>query len=202
VMAQEGKIVYIDSYRIRQEYKEFQEAQEQFNKEIDEWNSEGLALQNELDSLESELEKKRLILSPAKLQEREEAIETKRAALQKFTNDIFGPNGRAEQRNDQLTKPLLDRITDVLEKIAVENNYAYIFDAVNGNISIIARPSVAKTIFLTEIAFTIFLLATKAFFIKPKMLSRSGNGVSSLSPSSLFRARSQIRLCRSPGPLA
>jgi len=134
-VAQDGKIVYIDSYRIRQEYKEFQDAQEQFNKEIDEWNKEGLELQNEVDSLQAELDKKRLILSPGKLQEREEEIETKKAALQKFTNDVFGPNGKAEQRNDQLTKPLLDKITAVLEKIAIENNYAYIFDAVNGNIA-------------------------------------------------------------------
>ncbi len=134
-LAQDGKIVYIDSYRIRAEYKEFKDAQEQFNKEIDEWNQEGLVLQNELDSLEADLEKKRLILSPGKLQEREEEIETKRASLQKFTNDVFGPNGKAEQRNDALTKPLLDKITAVLEKIAIENNYAYIFDAVNGNIA-------------------------------------------------------------------
>lgn len=133
--AQEGKIVYIDSYRIRQEYKEFLEAQEVFNEEIDEWNQEGLMMQREVDSLETALEKQRLILSPAKLKEKEDLIETKKAALQKFTNDVFGPNGKAEQRNEALTKPLLDKITTVLEKIAIENNYSFVLDAVNGNIA-------------------------------------------------------------------
>ncbi len=133
--AQEGKIVYIDSYRIRQEYKEFLEAQEVFNEEIDEWNQEGLMMQSEVDSLQRALEKQRLILSPAKLKEKEDLIETKKAALQKFTNDVFGPNGKAEQRNEALTKPLLDRITNVLEKIAIENNYSFVLDAVNGNIA-------------------------------------------------------------------
>jgi len=135
LMAQEGRIVYIDSYRIRQEFKEFQDAQEAFDKEIDEWNQEGFDMQREVDSLETELEKQRLILSPTKLTEKQDEIETKKAALQKFTNDIFGPNGRAERRNQELTKPLLDKITAVLEKIAIENNYLYIFDAVNGNIA-------------------------------------------------------------------
>jgi len=133
--AQEGRIVYIDSYRIRQEFKEFIEAQEVFNEEIDEWNEEGLAMQREVDSLETSLEKQRLILSPAKLKEKEDLIETKKAALQKFTNDVFGPGGKAEQRNEALTKPLLDKITTVLEKIALENNYSFVFDAVNGNIA-------------------------------------------------------------------
>ncbi len=134
-LAQEGRIVYIDSYKIRQEYKEFQEAQNVFNTEIDEWNQQGYDLQHEVDSLEADLEKQRLILSPAKLKEKENDIEDKKAALQKFTNDIFGPNGKAEQRNQQLTKPLLDKITAVLEKIAIENNYDYILDSLNGNIA-------------------------------------------------------------------
>ena len=135
LLAQDERIVYIDSYRIRQEYKEFQEAQEQFNKEIDDWNQEGLDMQREVDSLETELEKKRLVLSPGPLKEKQDEIETKKAALQKFTNDIFGPGGRAERSNENLTKPLLDRITGILEKIAIENNYSYIFDAVDGNIA-------------------------------------------------------------------
>lgn len=143
--AQEGRLVYIDSYKIRQEYKAFQEAQDVFNTEIDEWNQEGYDLQREVDSLEVELDKQRLILSPAKLKEKQDDIEDKKAALQKFTNDIFGPNGRAEQRNQQLTKPLLDRITAVLEKIAIENNYDYILDAVNGNIAY-----AKKTLDITE----------------------------------------------------
>lgn len=135
VMAQESRIVYIDSYRIRQEYKEFQDAQEQFNSEIDEWNQEGFDMQKELDSLKTDLEKKRLFYSPDKLAEAQDVIATKEAALQKFTNDIFGPNGRAERRNTELTQPLLDKVTQVLEKIAIENNYLYILDAVNGNIA-------------------------------------------------------------------
>jgi len=135
VMAQEGRIVYIDSYRIRQEYKEFQDAQTAFNTEIDEWNQEGFDLQRELDSLKVDLEKKRLFYSPDKLDETQDVIATKEAALQKFTNDIFGPNGRAERRNQDLTQPLLDKVTVVLEKIAIENNYLYILDAVNGNIA-------------------------------------------------------------------
>ncbi len=135
LLAQSGKIVYVDSYRIRQEWKEFLEAQAQFDKELDEWQQEAMVLEKEVDSLKRDLQEKALLLSEEARAKREEAIGTKEAALQKYMVDIFGQGGKAEQRNRDMTKPLLDRITAVLERIAQQKNYDYIFDAVNGNIA-------------------------------------------------------------------
>lgn len=152
LLAQESRIVYIDSYKIRQEFQEFQEAQELFDAEIDEWNQEGMDMQREIDSMEVELEKKRLILSPGPLKEKQDEIETRKAALQKFTNDVFGPGGLAEKRNEALTKPLLEKITSVLEKIAIENDYLYIFDAVDGNIAYAKKTLDITDVVLEELA--------------------------------------------------
>jgi outer membrane protein len=129
LMAQSERIVYYNSQRVFQEYKDFRDAQDLFDKEVDEWTQEGYDMQKELDSLKTEFDKQRLILSPAKVKEKQDEIETKTAALQKFTADIFGPNGKAEQRNQQLTKGVLDKVTAVLEKIGVESNYLMILDA-------------------------------------------------------------------------
>lgn len=131
----QDKIVYIDSYRIRLEYKEFQDAQAQFNKEVETWNAEVETGQKDIEKLEAELAKQSLILSEAKKKERETEIETKKATWQKLANDIFGPEGRAEKRNAELTKPLLDKINTVLEKLALQEGYAMILDSVNGNIA-------------------------------------------------------------------
>jgi outer membrane protein len=134
-LAQSGKIVYVDSYRIRNEYKEFLEAQDQFDKELDDWQKEGMEMQDEVDSLKKDLNDKALLLSEEARAKKQEQIDMKEAALQKYMVDVFGQGGRAEQRNKELTKPLLDKITSVLEKIAQEKNYDYVFDAVNGNIA-------------------------------------------------------------------
>ena len=131
----QDKIVYIDSYRIRVEYKEFQDAQTQFNKEVDDWNAEVEAGQKDIEKMEADLAKQSLILSEAKKKEREAEIEAKKSTWQKLANDIFGPDGRAEKRNAELTKPLLDKINAVLEKIALQEGYAMILDNVNGNIA-------------------------------------------------------------------
>ena len=120
-MAQE-KIVYIDSYRIRLEYKEFQDAQAQFNKEVDQWNKEVEEGQKGVEAMEDTLQKQALILSEAKKKERQQLIDATKAEWQKKANDIFGPEGRAEKRNAELTKPLLDKINAVLEKLAARSN--------------------------------------------------------------------------------
>ncbi len=134
-LAQSGKIVYVDSYRIRSEYSEFLEAQEQFDKELDEWQQEAMEMEQEVDSLKKDLSEKALLLSEEARAKKQEVIDSKEAALQKYMVDVFGQSGKAEQRNRDLTRPLLDKITAVLERIAQEQNYDYVFDAVNGNIA-------------------------------------------------------------------
>lgn len=134
LQAQE-KIVYIDSYRIRLEYKEFQDAQAQFNKEVEQWNAEVESGQKAIDTLVAALDKQALLLSEVKKKEKEAEIEQKKATWQKAANEIFGPDGRAEKRNGELTKPLLDKINQALEKIAIAEGYALVLDTVNGNIA-------------------------------------------------------------------
>ncbi|MFH2054742.1 MAG: OmpH family outer membrane protein [bacterium] len=131
----QGKVVYIDSYRIRLEYGEFKDAQVEFNKEVEAWNAEVEQGQLGIEQMEADLAKQALILSEAKRKEKEAEIEAKKLEWQQAANEIFGPNGRAEQRNAELTKPLLDKINLVLEALARDNGYDLILDAVNGNIA-------------------------------------------------------------------
>ena len=131
----EGKIGYIDSYRIRTDFKEFGEAQSTFDKDVLTWQTELDSLRQELEAAAEEFQRQRLILSDEAKTRREEELRTAEANFQKRTNDIFGPGGLAEKQNETLVKPILDKVNAVLEKIAVENNYDYIFDSVNGNIA-------------------------------------------------------------------
>ncbi|MCK4385180.1 MAG: OmpH family outer membrane protein [candidate division Zixibacteria bacterium] len=133
--SQEGRIGYIDSMRLRTEFEEFAEAQSKFDQDVQAWQDEAAQMKKTIDSLEADLEKISLILSEAKKKEKEDSLEAEKLNYQKFTNDIFGPGGKAEKRNAELTKPILDKINLVLEKIATEENFIMIFDSVNGNIA-------------------------------------------------------------------
>ena len=133
--AQEGRIGYIDSMRLRNEYKEFADAQTKLDKEVEVWRVQADSIKKELDSLQADYDNQKLILSEAKKKEKEELLEKKKGELDKFAQDIFLPGGKIETRNAELTKPILEKINTVLEKIAAENNYMLIFDSVNGNIA-------------------------------------------------------------------
>jgi len=133
--SQEGRIGYIDSMRLRNEYKEFADAQAKLDKEVEVWRAQADSIKKELDSLQADYDNHKLILSDAKKKEKEELLEKKKGELDKFAQDIFLPGGKIEKRNIELTKPILEKINNVLEKIAAENNYMLIFDSVNGNIA-------------------------------------------------------------------
>jgi outer membrane protein len=135
VFPQEGKIGYIDSMKLRTDYKEFADAQAKFDQEVAKWQVEADSIKKELDSLQTDFDKQKLLLSEEKRKEKERAIEQKKQGYTSYVNKIFGPNGSMEKLNLELTKPILDKINLALEKIALENNYLMIFDAVNGNIA-------------------------------------------------------------------
>jgi outer membrane protein len=133
--SQEGKIGYVDSMRLRAEFKEFADAQAKFDQDVKTWQDEIAELERVTDSLQDDLDKTSLMLSETKKKEKEDNLDAKKQEYQSLTNEIFGPGGRAEKRNAELTKPILDKITQVLEKIATEDNFVMIFDSVNGNIA-------------------------------------------------------------------
>jgi len=133
--AEEFKLGYINSIKIRAEYKEFADAQTKFDKEIAEYQNQDVSLRQEIDSLQKVLESQSLLLSEAKRKEKEQQLDAKKQAYRKFFDEIFGPDGKVEKKNAELTKPILDKINAILEKIANQDGYAFIFDAVNGNIA-------------------------------------------------------------------
>jgi len=135
VSAEEIKIGYINSLRIRDEYKEFSDTQAKFDKEVVDFQKQDQTKRQQLDSLIKAFEAQSLLLSDAKKREKQNEIEAKKEEYRKFFEETFGPDGILEKKNSEMTKPLLDRINAILEKIAVEENYAYIFDAVNANIA-------------------------------------------------------------------
>jgi outer membrane protein len=127
--AQVGKFGYVDSDKIFAEYKAWVKAQEEFNTEYKAWDDEAKIMQKELEDIVAEFEKQKLILSADKKKEREAAISAKRQALDAFTKEIFGPAGTAERKNNELVRPLLDKINASIERVATEGNYDFVFNS-------------------------------------------------------------------------
>jgi outer membrane protein len=123
------RFAFIDSDKIQANYKEWQKAQETFNTEYKAWEDQAAAMDEELQQMLADYDKQKLILSADKKLEREAAINAKQEALNSFTREISAPGGKAEQRMNELVKPLYDKITAAIEKVAIEENYDFVFNS-------------------------------------------------------------------------
>ena len=133
--AEEVKIGYVDSQRIFEEYQEYQDAQAKFEKDVEVWNVEGEQMKKEIEELAAELESQSLILSAEKKKEKQTYLVAKEDTLNQFLNAVFGPDGRAERRMAELSKPVREKILAIIEQVAIENNYGIVFDAGTINIA-------------------------------------------------------------------
>ncbi len=127
VNAQELKIGFVKDSVIIAQYPAWLRAQEEWNVERNAWDEEALAKQEELQELEEEYEKQKLILSEEKKKERQAAINAKRDALDAYTRQVFGPDGTAERKYAQLVQPLVQNIQRAIDAVAIEENYDVIF---------------------------------------------------------------------------
>jgi outer membrane protein len=136
----ELKIGYINSEQIFREYEGTQQAQEKFNKEVAKWEQQATEMQKEIKDLQQQLEKQSLLLSEERKREIQSELQEKMVTYQKFLQEKFGQQGEALKKNEDLTRPIIERINVILEDIAKAENYDFVFDARNGGL-VWAKPA-------------------------------------------------------------
>jgi outer membrane protein len=128
------KVGYINSDVILVKYEGAKEAAEKLNKEVARWEQEASKRQNELKSLKDQIEKQSLLLSAERKKELEDSLQQKYTLYQQFLQDKFGQKGEAYSKNEELSKPIVEKVNKIIEKIAKEENYDFIFDARAGGL--------------------------------------------------------------------
>jgi len=134
VLAADYKLGYIDSERIFAEYQGTKDAQGQFNQDLEGWVKQLEAKQAEIEKLRKEFEAQRLMLSDARRKEKDEELQARIAEYSQFEREIWGPSGKVALRNQQLTQPIIEKIKEVVERIADAEGFSIIFDAADGNL--------------------------------------------------------------------
>lgn len=129
------KIGYVYSQKILADYKEAQDAQRKLDEFIQQWENEGLEMQQKFQQLREQFEAQSLLLSEAKKREKEQEMQNLYLQLQKFQQDKFNPqSGEVLKKQQELTQPVLDKINNVIKKIGDEDKFDLIFDISNGGI--------------------------------------------------------------------
>lgn len=128
------KIGFIDSERIFANYKGTSQAQAEFNNDVQKWQTDVEGRRRELEKMTQEYQSQSLMLSEAKRREREDEISRKRSELDAFVQEIWGTNGKIAQRNEQLTRPIVEKIREILTELARTQSISLVLDATDGNV--------------------------------------------------------------------
>jgi outer membrane protein len=124
----QAKIGYVDSQTIMQRLPEGQDAQKQLDALVAQWQGEITKMQNEWQRKYEEYDKKKLIMSDQTRAEAERELVQLEKQVTDYRNQKFGPNGEMFTKQNELLKPVQDRIFKAIQDVAVEENFDYVFD--------------------------------------------------------------------------
>ena len=139
--AQASRFGYINSQRIMSEAPGTAEAQTAFEQDMNQYRIELEQLETRLESLQDDFDRQQATLSATARDERQQAIQQ---AFLEYQQRRVELEERAQQRQGELVGPIMERVSQVIEQIREEGNYAMVFDASAG-VLITADPSLDLT---------------------------------------------------------
>lgn len=122
------KVGYINSEAIMQALPEASDAQKTIDGLTAQWESELQKMQADWKKKYDEYDKKKLILTEQVRADQEKELRDLDQTITDYRNKKFGPNGELFQKQNELMKPIQNKIFKVLEDIAKEDGYDYVFD--------------------------------------------------------------------------
>src|SRR5437016_2352948 len=130
--AADVRIGYIDSGRIFREFKDAQEAQQRFDRQVQGWRDEAGEKENVVKKLRQETRDQSPILSAVKRQEKDEELQKAISEYERFVQDVWGPQGRAVQENERATQEVVANMRSAVEKVAADKGLTLVLDAASG----------------------------------------------------------------------
>lgn len=130
------KIGYIDSDAIMDNLPDVQDSRQKLDALIQEWQTELNKMENEWKTKYDDYEKRKLIMTDQTRSETEAALVQMENQIAQYREKKFGTNGELFQKQDELMKPVQNKIFTVLKEIAEQENYDYVFDR-SGDIMIL-----------------------------------------------------------------
>ncbi|MFO7923414.1 MAG: OmpH family outer membrane protein [Bacteroidales bacterium] len=134
------RFAYVDSEYILSNIPAYNAAQEQLDKLSEEWQKEIEAIYQEVEALYRSYQNDRVLMSEEMRKKREDEIVNKEAEAADLQRKYFGPEGELFKNQEELIRPIQDRIYNAVEEIASEGNFAVIFDTANSPTMLYTNP--------------------------------------------------------------
>jgi len=134
------KIGYIDSDTIMDNLPDVQDARQKLDAMIRDWQTELRNLEAEHKKKKDDFDKRNLVMTDQTRTEAENELADLERNISDFRDKKFGPKGELFQKQDELMKPLQNKIFNVIQEIAVDEDFDYVFDRSGDIIFLYAKP--------------------------------------------------------------
>ena len=122
------KIGYINSEAIMQQLPEAQDAQKQLDALTADWQTELTKMQTDLQHKFEDYDKKKLIMSDKRRMDAEKELQDLDKKMVDFRTAKFGTSGELFTKQNELMKPVQDKVFKAVKDVADEGGYDYVFD--------------------------------------------------------------------------
>ncbi len=130
------KIGYVDSDTIMDQLPDVQDVRQRLDALIQEWQAELNKLEKDWKSKYDDYEKRKLIMSDQTRIETEQQLVQLENKITEFRDKKFGANGELFQKQDELMKPVQNKIFNAIKEVAQEEDLDFVFDR-SGDIMIL-----------------------------------------------------------------
>lgn len=124
----QSKIGYVDSDTIMDNLPDMEEARQKLDALIQEWQTELKKMEADLKAKQDDFEKRKLIMTGQTSTEALAEISKIEKEISDYRDKKFGANGELFQKQNELMKPLQNKIFATIQEIALEEDLDFVFD--------------------------------------------------------------------------
>lgn len=122
------KIGYINSQTIMEQLPEAQDAQKQLDALTQEWQGEINKMAADIQKKMEDYDKRKLLMTDKRRAEVEKELQDLDKKLVDYRNQKFGTNGELFTKQNELMKPIQEKIFKAVKDVADSGEYDYVVD--------------------------------------------------------------------------
>ena len=134
------KIGFVDSDTIMDKLPDVQDARQKLDAMIRDWQTELRNLEAEYKKKKDDFDKRNLVLTDQTRNEAKKELADLEKSISDFRDKKFGSKGELFQKQDEIMKPLQNKIFNVIQEIADEDDLDFVFDRSGDIMLLYAKP--------------------------------------------------------------
>lgn len=126
--AAQVKVGHVSTDAIMKQLPDAQDAQKKLDGLVADWQTELNRMQQDWQKRLEEYDKRKLIMTDQRRSEAERELRELDQRIGEYRNQKFGQNGELFQKQNELMKPVQDRVFKAIQDVAREEGYDYVLD--------------------------------------------------------------------------